>query len=164
MWGWLQHHASRIMFWAVILYLPAWTLNQVLASTVLPFVFLAVFIVAQVAAGRHHFVICDRCALDYPAEQGPDLAEKHAFVLGYQHNIRWQVAWCLATFVTLFAVLFTDGVVWFAMTAVFVTVSAFEWRARRVHDRLRPWCPGCRRDGGDHDVPVPDPSLTQERT
>lgn len=167
--GWLKHYAYKIMYVGCLISLGllpfAWLIPQLEPLFYFP---LGMFLAGQLAGALHAMprqgTWCERCALDYP-RNGPALAMKHLRSLAMMHSGKYMLFHALFIILGLVAVF-----VWHSepAAAAIYGVSAFDWRARAIHQRLIPWCPWCRRNNGNDDdheqVPDPDPSMTKETT
>lgn len=103
---------------------------------------------------------CSRCLAEMPLD-GSEQAERHATWLWFSH--RWGLV--LGSYAAIFVVSVAPSWIFgrSTATAVMLCGSGLGWlpmfRAFGLHDRLRPWCPWCRRgrDDDDETAPAPQP-------
>lgn len=109
---------------------------------------------------------CEVCVRKIPLN-GSELAERRRFFLQWNHRFWWLLApFLVINVVTLgVASLFDDR----TMDSIMGAIAGSAWVptliAVEIHDRLRPWCPWCRRGRDDDEeapAPTPVPAGTKE--
>ena len=110
--------------------------------------------------------LCKRCVDEVPAD-APVRAERRWLILKFAHftgtvaGLIWTLGVCVPPLLAMIMLPRTEVPLLLVATDVWVFAMIYShW----VHDRLRPWCPHCRRwdDDGDHE-PSPDPALYDAR-
>lgn len=112
----------------------------------------------------HRRRLCWRELHEAPLTDPQGAVDRNHNNLHRYHHGFWHLAALLMVPYMLVAIWVLDepyqGVEWVHL-AVFVGVSMpiglFHTWLHRIHDRLQPWCPFCRRDGDDDGFLVPEP-------
>lgn len=107
---------------------------------------------------HHRVPACERCPAYIPTN-GSEEADRHHGWLWFSHSF----GMIIGTYLVITVLATVPGLIFGSNTATQVCVcfGSLAWlpmfHALNIHDRLRPWCPWCRRRGKDDDEQTPAP-------
>lgn len=172
---WFAHQNHKLTSVAAIVFLcgffhmPYWLV--VVMSSVFSVLLLAIFVIACFEH-NHDSSQCIHCFKNFPVYGAFEAMGKINIIWFFiYHLVYWRV-FIFVQFTSLFVVgIFILGtknwLLWLCSVGVTLVVIALAAWAKKVHMRLKAWCPACRNGGGGWNKvipePVPGPEMTKSR-
>jgi uncharacterized membrane protein len=161
---------GSLIIYATVIYRAVWMRPVNYFFAVITLVAMAVFVVALLLKDFYHGrQLCLRCLNAAPMLNPQAAVDRHINALRYVHFARVRAILLVALLIGSFTVSagLLSGWPWparavlvAAATIGFVGVSYMDY-ASRMHQRLYPWCPWCKRRGfGGEPLPEPTPDPT----